>query len=336
MNIKQVVCAGLLVLFAENAFAGGTNNSYVAQPRPVYQPAPVYVQPRPVYQPAPVYVQPRQQPAVAPAPSNQSGCTDGNGRSIPCQQNQQQLKQAVPVQRNVAPQRQMNSAGQPPRPIVSNQPPNRQLDNSTGTPHRNATLAPTGPSSVVQTNRTPASAGNAVLSRSAIKASIEPALAEINKLTPVISNIGSLKDDVKSRSVSQVPQSIKDTREVTTRYLEQKMPSTDSWLYRKTNFVDNPAIQKIVKLDQKALDEVGKIAPVTTSAGTLSRDVFSGQIDKLPGDVKSSRQAMTDYFAEKMPSTSSALYKGTNFIDKPSIQRFIKVDQRVLTAIETF
>ena len=174
------------------------------------------------------------------------------------------------------------------------------------------------------------------MSRSAIKATIKPVLAEINRVSPVINSVATLKDNVRSGNVSQLPQSVKDTREATTRYLEQKMPSTDSWLYKKTNFIDNPAVQKIVKVDQKALDEVGKIAPVTTSAGTLARDVASGQVDKLPGDIKDSRQAMTDYFSQKIPSTNSGLYKATNFVDSSKVQSFIRIDQKVLTAIENF
>jgi hypothetical protein len=327
MNIKQVALTGLLISFAENALAAGANNSYVAQPRPVYQTAPVYVQPR-------------QQPAVVPAPSSQpasqNGCSDAYGRPIQCQQNQQQSKPAVPVQRNVAPLERPTPSVQVARPTVSSQQSKQGLNNLTGVSSHNATLEPTKPSQLQKANQTSAPEGNSTLSRPTIKAGIKSALGEINKLTPVLTSIGSLKEDVKSGNVSQVPQSINDTREATTRYLEQKMPTTDSWLYKKTNFVDNPAVQKIVKVDQRTLDEVGKVAPVTTSAGTLSRDAFSGRIDKLPGDIKDSRQAMTDYFAQKMPSTNSVLYKSTNLVDNPKMQSIVKVDQRVLTAIENF
>jgi uncharacterized protein YjbJ (UPF0337 family) len=164
----------------------------------------------------------------------------------------------------------------------------------------------------------------------------EKVLNEAGKIAPVTTSAGTLARDVVSGQLDKLPGDVKDTRETTTRYLEQKMPSTDSWLYKKTNFVDNPAVQKIVRVDQKALDEVGKIAPVTTSAGTLARDVASGQVDKLPGDIKESRQAMTDYFSQEMPSTNSTLYKGTNFVDNSKVQGLIKIDQKVLTAIENF
>ena len=138
--------------------------------------------------------------------------------------------------------------------------------------------------------------------------------------------------DLKAGTINKVPQDIQTTRDLTTRYLEQKMPSTDSWLYKKTGFLDRPAWQKVVKADQKALDEVGKLAPTATSAGALVRDLKSYDLNKVPADIKQTQAATTDYFTKKMSSPNSLLYRATNILDSRVGQIAVKGAQNVLDA----
>ena len=161
----------------------------------------------------------------------------------------------------------------------------------------------------------------------------QAALTEVGKIAPTVSTAGTLARDVAGFKVDKLPQDIVKSQAAMTDYFTQKMPSTDSWLYKNTNFIDNPTVQKIAKVDQAALTEVGKIAPVSTSAGGLARDVASLQVTKLPQDIVDTRKAMTTYFTDKMPSTDSWLYKSTNILDKPIVQKFVKADEAMLDSV---
>lgn len=160
---------------------------------------------------------------------------------------------------------------------------------------------------------------------------LKPAVENITQLATIGGQLGSLRGNLTPKTADKIPQSIVSTNKAVAGYIESKMPTTDSWLYKNTAFVDNPTVQKIAKVNQTALSEVTNVAPVTTSAGNLARDMMKFQVDKVPQDVAGTQSAMTKYFEQKMPTTDSWLYKATGVLDKPAIQKFISADQKVLS-----
>lgn len=142
----------------------------------------------------------------------------------------------------------------------------------------------------------------------------------------------------KEISISKIPENIANTRKATTGYLKEKIgpDPAKSKIYKTTEWMEKPGIQKIVKGSEKVVGEIEKAAPAVSNLGTVSREVKGRQIDKIPMAVKEARKSTTEYFTEKMgPDPSKSQWYGkTEWMDKPGVQRVLKVNEKILNEVD--
>ncbi len=167
---------------------------------------------------------------------------------------------------------------------------------------------------------------------------------EAQKAAPVVGGLADLTRDMKSKQLDKVPEDIRQLREATTGYMADKMGSDpNNILYRGTNWMDKPGVQRVLQANQRTLTEVEKIAPVISSGGSVARDMWSGLTQgniaallKVPEDITHFHGATTQYFVDKMgpDPTNSSFYRITNWVDNPAVQRILQPVQTTLTEVE--
>jgi len=344
MCTTQCFLAGAALLLAGECFAAGPNRSapvYVA-PAPVYVPTP---RQQPVYQPAPpvrqVATPQKQVPQVQPAQRSTNVNPPTNSAAISAVRTPVSSS-SVPTSRTMpSPRLPTNPSVATPRPGPAEMPgasptristapaPSNETEKAAAPPTR-ISLSPTKMSAAPDVSSSAQSAQPALASPTKASTAAEaqvtqqPTRIKVGNPSPAVTEAVAVVQDIRNGNVGQLPQDIKQTQATTTTYLEGKMTSPNTALYKATDVLDKPAGQAVVKGAQEILN----VAPVIGNAVGLAKDVAANP-GNLGSDIKQTQTATTNYLATYM-APNSALYKATDVLDKPAVQAVVKGAQGVL------